>query len=488
MAVQLACDVERLLQTFGTVVGSFEPEDYPDDLLGPDKVQSLRTVLIEVLNVLGMQPNAPPISKRATAAVGSGERAWVSLSARLLAQQRERRRQEALSAAMQRRQGERVALMERLGQLERQHAVLESESADLRCELFVLRAARPAHENRQPALSDRLSGKMLELRPVNLNILERQVLLLAQSANHEEAARAEERLGQARQHNRRVARVAAASIKVEAHARGRLTRARLRREREVAQMAELQRETEAAWAKTLSRPAPKGRRGTRTRRQHALETAAAAAYFGERGLPPPDSQLAAHARALASAINQRRVCVEERMEGIRRGTVVVVDPRAVREEQLREEGREVKLRPPSEMFAAIQARREQADERMTAIAEGKLEAIDPRALREAKSRASRGKRLAALNAARQNSRNKHHTVAETREPRVSAGGLPEGGTAGGCASNEAVLEEEEESDEEEWQRVLDHTYNKEYFWNNVTDEVRWTEPPELVARRATASQ
>ena len=186
---------------------------------------------------------------------------------------------------------------------------------------------------------------MLELRPVNLNILERQVLLLAQSANHEEAARAEERLGQARQHNRRVARVAAASIKVEAHARGRLTRARLRREREVAQMAELQRETEAAWAKTLSRPAPKGRRGTRTRRQHALETAAAAAYFGERGLPPPDSQLAAHARALASAINQRRVCVEERMEGIRRGTVVVVDPRAVREEQLREEGREVKASP-----------------------------------------------------------------------------------------------------------------------------------------------
>ena len=39
MAVQLACDVERLLQTFGTVVESFEPEDYPDDLLGPDKVR-----------------------------------------------------------------------------------------------------------------------------------------------------------------------------------------------------------------------------------------------------------------------------------------------------------------------------------------------------------------------------------------------------------------------------------------------------------------
>ena len=113
-------------------------------------------------------------------------------------------------------------------------------------------------------------------------------------------------------------------------------------------MAELQRETERAWAKTLSRPAPNGRRGKLTRRQHVLEREAANAYFNLGGLPPRDSEVAKHARLLASAITQRRVHIEERIEGIRLGTVVVVDPRVTREERLRERRMEVSLMPSSQ--------------------------------------------------------------------------------------------------------------------------------------------
>ena len=39
-------------------------------------------------------------------------------------------------------------------------------------------------------------------------------------------------------------------------------------------------------------------------------------------------------------------------------------------------------------------------------------------------------------------------------------------------------------EEEGWERVFDQASGKEYFWHNVTDEVRWTEPPELAVNRA----
>ena len=54
----------------------------------------------------------------------------------MLAQQRERRRQEALSAAMQRRQGERVALMERLACDEVECWAEECEEEDDECWTF----------------------------------------------------------------------------------------------------------------------------------------------------------------------------------------------------------------------------------------------------------------------------------------------------------------------------------------------------------------
>ena len=48
--------------------------------------------------------------------------------------------------------------------------------------------------------------------------------------------------------------------------------------------------------------------------------------------------------------------------------------------------------------------------------------------------------------------------------------------------------EEEEEEEDGWERVLDQTTGREYFWHNVTDEVRWTEPPEMAAVGLAAAQ
>ena len=48
--------------------------------------------------------------------------------------------------------------------------------------------------------------------------------------------------------------------------------------------------------------------------------------------------------------------------------------------------------------------------------------------------------------------------------------------------------EAEQGEEEGWERVLDQTTGREYFWHNVTDEVRWTEPPEMAAVSLAAAQ
>ena len=96
---------------------------------------------------------------------------------------------------------------------------------------------------------------------VHLTILERQASFLEsakanerleESAINEAAARVNERLERARKHNKQVARQAAASTTVGRRVRGHLTRLRLRREREAARMAEMQRETERVWAETRS--------------------------------------------------------------------------------------------------------------------------------------------------------------------------------------------------------------------------------------------
>ena len=267
------------------------------------------------------------------------------------------------------------------------------------------------------------------LRPVNLKILEQQARLMTQSADSWESAKVNERLELARVHNRHVAKMGPAATKMAWLVRGHLTRARLWREREAARVAELQRETETAWAKTLSRPAPNGRRGKLTRRQHVLEREAVAAYFNLRGLPPPDSEIARHARELAEAVKAHRAVIDARNEGILQGRVLVVDPREVREERLREE-KLCKLRGAG------------------------FHSVDTQA----------------------------HAPAPQVEGSVEE--LAEGGRNEEAGEGEEELQEEEEG----WERVLDQTTGREYFWHNVTDEVRWTEPPELAAAGLAASQ
>ena len=264
------------------------------------------------------------------------------------------------------------------------------------------------------------------LRPVNLNILEQQARLMTQSADNQESAKVNGRLELARLHNRHVAKMGPAATKMAWLVRGHLTRARLRREREAARMAEHQRETEIAWAKTLSRPAPKGRRGKLTRRQHVLEREAVVAYFNLRGLPPPNSEVARHARELAEAVKAHRAIFDARNEGILQGRVLVVDPRVAREERLRQE-KLCKLRQAG--FSSVDA---QGDAPAPQV-EGSVEDLVER-------------------------------------------------------GRDEEADESEEEEEEGWERVLDQTTGREYFWHNVTDEVRWTEPPEMAAMGLAAAQ
>ncbi len=187
------------------------------------------------------------------------------------------------------------------------------------------------------------------------------------------------------------------------------------------------------------------------------------------------------------------------------------------------------MRAAPEMSAAVQARRELAEEKMAAIAEAK---------RLAEVNANGSNRLATLNdrGPRTTSMSSKYKNAETAKASVSSGSL-KGGAVGGSTpevadcdkrqsrqsgeggeeeggeggeeeweracdqttgrryswnlrTNEVrwFTEEEEgeakQGEEEGWERVLDQTTGKEYFWHNVTDEVRWTEPPELAANRA----
>ena len=358
----------------------------------------------------------------------------------------------------------------------------------------------------EKAVQKRVPDEMVDVRPVNLKILERQASFLKSakeneridSPNDEASARVNERLERARKHNKQVARLAAASTTVGRRARGHLTRVRLRREREAARVAELQRETERAWAKTLSRPAPNGRRGKLTRRQHVLEREAANAYFNLGGLAPRDSEVAKHARLLASAITQRRATIEERIEGIQLGTVVVVDPRVTREDLIRERRMEVssslalgptsvasasahnpqpnpwdssqpkppitlqpkwthiaqvtapQLRGPPEMSAAVQARRE--EENMATIAKAKrLAEIDANGSSRLAASNDRGPRTASTG-----SEYKHAENAKASMPDgLLKGGAVDGSMPGvtdcnkrqsqqSCASSASIEEEEEE--------------------------------------------
>ena len=83
--------------------------------------------------------------------------------------------------------------------------------------------------------------QLVDEYPVHLTILERQASFLKSakeneridSPNDEASARVNERLERARKHNKQVARLVAASTTMERHARGHLTRVRLRRKREL---------------------------------------------------------------------------------------------------------------------------------------------------------------------------------------------------------------------------------------------------------------
>ena len=176
------------------------------------------------------------------------------------------------------------------------------------------------------------------------------------------------------------------------------------------------------------------------------------------------------------------------------------------------------------MSAAVQARRELAEEKMTAIAEAK---------RLAEVNANGSNRLAALNdrgprTTSMSSEYKHAekakasapadgslkggavgastpgvTNCDKRQSRQSCassasiedgekqvgkpkagvpGASPQGGTAGSDtpADNNACDNQQSsatstsvEEEEEEWQRACDQTTGKKYFWNLRTNEVRW---------------
>ena len=170
------------------------------------------------------------------------------------------------------------------------------------------------------------------------------------------------------------------------------------------------------------------------------------------------------------------------------------------------------------MSAAVQARRELAEEKMTAIAEAK---------RLAEVNAIGSNRLAALNdrGPRTTSMSSEYKHAERAKASAPADGSLKGGAVGAstpgvtdcdkrqsrlsCASSASIAEEEEqvsvpgaspqggtagsdtpadnncdnqqspatstsvEEEEEEWQRACDQTTGKKYFWNLRTNEVRW---------------
>ena len=408
-------------------------------------------------------------------------------------------------------------------------------------------AEAKAAASEEKKIQKRGPSEMIDVRPINLKILERQASFLEsakaserleESANTEASARVNERLERARKHNKQVARLAAASSTVGRRVRGHLTRLRLRREREAARMAEMQRETERAWAKTVSRPSPSGRRGKLTRRQHVLAREAANAYFNLGRLPPRDSEVAKHARDLASAITQRRAEIEERIEGIRQGTVVVVDPRVAREKQLREKEMEVnssctlrppppafqrgstrlqpnpstkpqpnpkdthqskpltkpqaepsethapitaqvaapQLRGPAEMPKAFQARREPAEEKTAAIAEAKRPAdVNSNGSDRPAPLDNRGPRTTSMS-----SEYKHAEKPLANMPDES----PKDGM-GGIVNEPPSATSMSGGGEEEWQRARDQSTGKKYFWNLRTNEVRWfTEEEESEAEKA----
>ena len=392
-------------------------------------------------------------------------------------------------------------------------------------------------------------SEMIDVRPINLQILERQASFLEsakaserleESANIEASARVNERLERARKHNKQVARLAAASTTVGRLVRGQLTRLRLRREREAARMAEMQRETERAWAKTVSRPSPSGRRGKLTRRQHVLAREAANAYFNLGRLPPRDSEVAKHARDLASAITQRRADIEERNEGIRQGRVVVVDPRVPREKQLREKKMEVnsscslqpdppafqrwsprpqhnsptkpqpnprdyshqskpltkprarssetnapisaqvaapQLRGPAEMPKAFQARREPgAPEKTAAIAEAK---------RPADVDSNGSNRPAPLDNRGPRTTSMSSEYKHAEKTLVNMPDESPKDAMGDIFNKLPSVTSTSGGGEEEWQRARDQSTGKKYFWNLRTNEVRWfTEEEESEAEKA----
>ena len=410
-------------------------------------------------------------------------------------------------------------------------------------------AEAKAAASEEKKIQKRGPSEMIDVRPINLKILERQASFLEsakaserleESANIEASARVNERLERARKHNKQVARLAAASTTVGRRVRGHLTRLRLRREREAARMAEMQRETERAWAKTVSRPSPSGRRGKLTRRQHVLAREAANAYFNLGRLPPRDSEVAKHARDLASAITQRRADIEERIEGIQQGTVVVVDPRVAREKQLCEERMEVNssspLRPPPPAFQSVstrlqpdpstkpqpnpkdthqskpltkpqaepsethapisaqvaapqlrgpakmpkafhQARREPEEEKTAAIAEVKRPAdVNSNGSNRPAPLDNRGPRATSMSSEYQ-----HAEKPLANMPDES----PKDGMAGIDVNEPPSATSTSGGGEEEWQRARDQSTGKKYFWNLRTNEVRWfTEEEESEAEKA----
>lgn len=287
---KLASDLERLLAAFSTVIGDSDPA--VAGLLSSSKVASLSRALSSVADQMqpggraalgggGERESRVAALRRSAARLGG--RRWAALVSRALFNWHNWHRHEALVAALRSRYHSHVALRERHDALQRLHLSLEAESGEMRSELFRLRKyAQASGATAREAERAAAVRTLAELRPVNLSVLQRHVNIFSKLHNADELAHAQARLDEAVEHNRRVAVMKQRAVHIQAAARGRMTRERLRREAEAERLAALQYETEKAWATTLSRPAPKGRRGKVSRRRLAFDRAVATAYHGER--------------------------------------------------------------------------------------------------------------------------------------------------------------------------------------------------------------
>lgn len=167
---------------------------------------------------------------------------------------------------------------------------------------------------------------------------------------------------------------------------------------------------------------------------------------------------------------------DTRREAIGLGLIVVVDPREVIEKNLQIAHGMQKIKPPGEIFAAIQARRDAIEARNARIDDGLEAAHDPRPQREAEDRARRDRRRAEVNAERRATRAARPRLSGGAAQRSGSTGQGQGGggfAPGGEAGVGPGDTGSSDTDSRSWVQVWDEGTSRYYFWNVRTNEVRW---------------